>query len=565
MNSVSGKYWEEIQVEKRLIDKAKIDLNLNDIQSKLIISRNFTKDEIFLIKNNTKFNNPFIKDKDFLLACELIKESLQRNNKIMVIGDYDVDGCVSTSLMVNFLKANHAKVDYFIPDRFKDGYGMSKKLIMKLISQKKPQLIIFLDVGSNSHDAIDYAKNLKIKTLIIDHHNVNSPYPLANVFLNPKKDLNNEFNYLCTSYLTYLFIDLFLKTNNSKISLEENLIYVLLATVADVMPLRGLNLYLAKKTLKNFDLNNNFILKYLFKTFKFKRNIEIEDLSFLIAPIFNSAGRLENANQIVDLLTTNSHKQIIKILKKIIILNNKRKLIEKRSLNELNFKQIENQNGVLFIYDPNISEGIIGIIASKIKDQFNKPCIVFTKSKNVLKGSARSTPEFDIGKYINLAVKKKIINNGGGHNLAAGVSLYKSKTEIFKKFLNNFYLKNKSICRNFFISKISLSSINKNLLENINLLGPFGNLNSNPIFLIENIKIHNPVLIKNNFISCYIKSTNKTVKAISFNSINSKISLKIMSFKKPVNILVRVKENKWNNKSSIQLELIDIIETTINT
>ncbi len=565
MNSVSGKYWEEIQVEKRLIDKAKIDLNLNDIQSKLIISRNFTKDEIFLIKNNTKFNNPFIKDKDFLLACELIKESLQRNNKIMVIGDYDVDGCVSTSLMVNFLKANHAKVDYFIPDRFKDGYGMSKKLIMKLISQKKPQLIIFLDVGSNSHDAIDYAKNLKIKTLIIDHHNVNSPYPLANVFLNPKKDLNNEFNYLCTSYLTYLFIDLFLKTNNSKISLEENLIYVLLATVADVMPLRGLNLYLAKKTLKNFDLNNNFILKYLFKTFKFKRNIEIEDLSFLIAPIFNSAGRLENANQIVDLLTTNSHKQIIKILKKIIILNNKRKLIEKRSLNELDFKQIENQNGVLFIYDPNISEGIIGIIASKIKDQFNKPCIVFTKSKNVLKGSARSTPEFDIGKYINLAVEKKIINNGGGHNLAAGVSLYKSKTEIFKKFLNNFYLKNKSIYRNFFISKISLSSINKNLLENINLLGPFGNLNSNPIFLIENIKIHNPVLIKNNFISCYIKSTNKTVKAISFNSINSKISLKIMSFKKPVNILVRVKENKWNNKSSIQLELIDIIETTINT
>lgn len=565
MNSVSGKYWEEIQVEKRLIDKAKIDLNLNDIQSKLIISRNFTKDEIFLIKNTTKFNNPFIKDKDFLLACELIKESLQRNNKIMVIGDYDVDGCVSTSLMVNFLKTNHAKVDYFIPDRFKDGYGMSKKLIMKLISQKKPQLIIFLDVGSNSHDAIDYAKNLKIKTLIIDHHNVNSPYPLANVFLNPKKDLNNEFNYLCTSYLTYLFIDLFLKTNNSKISLEESLIYVLLATVADVMPLRGLNLYLAKKTLKNFDLNNNFILKYLFKTFKFKRNIEIEDLSFLIAPIFNSAGRLENANQIVDLLTTNSHKQIIKILKKIIILNNKRKLIEKRSLNELNFKQIENQNGVLFVYDPNISEGIIGIIASKIKDQFNKPCIVFTKSKNVLKGSARSTPEFDIGKYINLAVEKKIINNGGGHNLAAGVSLYKSKTEIFKKFLNNFYLKNNPIYKNFFISKISLSSINKNLLENINLLGPFGNLNSNPIFLIENIKIHNPVLIKNNFISCYIKSINKTVKAISFNSINSKISLKIMNFKKPVNILVRVKENKWNNKSSIQLELIDIIETTINT
>ena len=187
MISVSGKHWEELNIEKRLIDKISIDHNLTNIQAKLIISRNFSLEEIYSIKNSLDFKNPFLNNKDFVSACNLLKKNIDDNNEILLIGDYDVDGCVSTSLMFNFLKAEKVKVNYFIPDRFKDGYGASKDLLVKLLDKYKPQLIIFLDCGSNSHEAIKYIKNLKKNSIIIDHHNIQQPYPQTEVFINPQK------------------------------------------------------------------------------------------------------------------------------------------------------------------------------------------------------------------------------------------------------------------------------------------------------------------------------------------------------------------------------------------
>ena len=187
MISVSGKNWEEEYANKRIIEKIKIDHSLNDIQAKIILSRNYSKEEIYLIKNKIELKNPFHSTKDFLLACELLKKNLKNQNKILIIGDYDVDGCMSTSLLVNFLKEKNAKVDYFIPDRFKDGYGASKDLVIKLIKQFDPKLIIFLDCGSSSYEATKYIKTKKIQTLIIDHHTTKNPYPEVNVFINPKK------------------------------------------------------------------------------------------------------------------------------------------------------------------------------------------------------------------------------------------------------------------------------------------------------------------------------------------------------------------------------------------
>tara|TARA_B100001063_G_C16742900_1_gene545808 strand:- start:80 stop:1777 length:1698 start_codon:yes stop_codon:yes gene_type:complete len=565
MISVSGKNWEEIRVNRRLIEKVKVDYNLNDIQSKLVVSRNFSDEEILSIRNKLNFKNPFFKNKDFLLGCELLKKHIINKKKIMIVGDYDVDGCVSTSLMVNFLKKNNNDVNFYIPDRFEDGYGANKKLLIKLIPKYKPHLIIFLDCGSSSLEAIEYSRNLNIKSLIIDHHNIPHQYPSANVFINPKKELNNSYNYLCSACLTYFFIDLYISLNRLKISFKDNLIYVLLATVADVMPLRKLNRLLALNTLKDFNLNQNFIFKYLSKNLNLKKKIGIEELGYLIAPIFNSAGRLENANQIVELLTTDSINKSIKILNRICTLNTKRKLIENRTFTKLNLNKISNQKGIIFIYEPNISEGIIGILASKISEQFSRPCIVFTNSGKILKGSARSNIGFNIGNYINKALINKILINGGGHNLAAGVSLTRSKLNIFKNFLDHFYLKNNNFISNMFISKISLTTVNKNFINGINLLGPFGYQNIDPIFLIEDIKFNKPFLIKEKFISCYIKSKNKTIKAISFSHINSEISYNIINFKKNVNVLVKIKENRWNNKNSVQLEIIDIIKTTINT
>jgi len=190
MKSVSGKHWEELSINKRFIEKIKIDHDLNDIQAKLVLSRNYTKEEIFLIKNKIPLHNPFLKTKDFLSGIKILNNTIINVGKILIIGDYDVDGCVSTSLMLNFLRKNNIHPDYYIPDRFKDGYGVSEKLIKKLIKRYTPKLIIFLDCGSSSNKALNYLNLKSIKSIIIDHHNTHIPYPSSNVFINLKKNVD---------------------------------------------------------------------------------------------------------------------------------------------------------------------------------------------------------------------------------------------------------------------------------------------------------------------------------------------------------------------------------------
>src|SRR5210317_1005489 len=429
MISVSGKNWEELNINKRLVEKIKIDHGLNDIQSKIILSRNYSNEEIYLINNKIDLKNPFYNTKDFLQGCEILNKNLIRQNKIFIIGYYDVKRCMLISLLVNFLKKKSARVNFFIPDRFKDGYGANKELIKILIKQFDPDFIIFLDCGSNSYEAIKYIKTKKIERLIIDHHNTNNPYPEANVFINPKKEVEyNNFSYLCTTFLTYLFVDLYIKLNGEKkISLENELIYVLLATVADVMPIRGINKILSKQILSKFDPNENFIIKNILKYLNIKKKIELYELGYKIAPLINAAGRLGNANQIVELFTTGSNNRVLEILENICKLNDKRKLIERKILNDLEFDQFYNENNIIFIHKSYLHEGLIGIIASRIKEYFDKPCLVLTNKKNILKGSARSTTNFNIGELIQETSQLGIALSGGGHNLAAGVSLKKTK------------------------------------------------------------------------------------------------------------------------------------------
>jgi len=561
MISVSGKDWEEEYTIKRLVEKIKIDHSLNDIQAKIILSRNYSKEEIYLIKNKIDLKNPFHNTKDFLLACELLKKNLKNQNKILIIGDYDVDGCMSTSLLVNFLKEKNANIDYFIPDRFKDGYGASKDLVIKLIKQFDPKLIIFLDCGSSSYDATEYINTKKIQTLIIDHHNTKYPYPVVNVFINPKKNSEyKNYDYLCTTFLTYLFIDLYIKLTNDVFSIQNNLILVLLATVSDVMPIRGINKILSKKVLSEFDIDKNFVLKNISKKLNIKKKLELYELGYKIGPVVNAAGRLANANQIIELFTTKSSNQISEIVENICKLNDKRKSIENKILNELELEKFNDEKGIIFIYKSNLHEGLIGIIAARIKEYFNKPCFVLTNSNNILKGSARSTADFNIGELIQKLCLLGITINGGGHNLAAGVSLKKSKFNEFKNYINKIYNAKVIKVKNYYTSIISLKSINKEFAKSINLLGPFGNKNPTPIFLIQDVKFIQIKLIKNLYISCFIKKDSKIVKSISFNHLNSKISYEILNSKNNFDVLVKIKSNTWNNKSSIELEIIDLIK-----
>ena len=562
MESVSGKYWEESKINQRVFEKIKSENNFPDIINKLILLRNFNKEEIFTINNKIKLINPFFKIKDFENSYKTLKETIEKKGKILIIGDYDVDGIVSTSLFIKFLKILNYPYDFYIPDRLKDGYGASLKLIKKLI-KKKPNLVIMLDCGSNSKDSVDLLNLNGIKSIIIDHHEIYKPYPKTKNLINPKKECDYEnFNYLCSASITFFFIDYFLNKEKLKNDFNQNLIYVLLATVCDIMPLRYINRIIAKNILQNFDFNKNYFFKKLFEISKINRPLNIEDLGFLIGPMINSSGRIGNPNKAVNLLIATDNDLVDKLISELIELNKKRKVIEENIIKSLDFSKINNKNtNVIILILNSVNEGLIGILASKIKEYFNKPSIVFTQSGNYLKGSGRSTENFNMGQLIKLGIDKDIIKNGGGHNLAAGLLIDINKFNEFKDYMNLSYkkiIKDNNIKK--YVSKITLSAVNQNFYNELSLMEPFGSNNQNPVFLIENVTIVKSAIIKNKFVSCILGSKiNKSVNAISFNLINSEISKYLLNYKKEIKILAQIKQNTWNNKKTLQLNILDVV------
>jgi single-stranded-DNA-specific exonuclease len=563
MISVSGKIWTEQKVKKNLVEKFKQDYGLGDILSRLIISRSYDTSEIYGINNNQKLINIFKDDKDFDKASLILVNTINNNENICILGDYDVDGACATSLLVRFFIYINQKHFFYIPDRIEDGYGASKKLFQKLIL-KKPKLVIMVDCGSTSNDAIEYLNKHNIKSIIIDHHEINKPYPKSNVIINPKKEsFKKETSLLCAAALTYFFIEIIIQKTKSNFKISNFLIYVLLATICDVMPLRKINKIIALNTISKFKIQNNLALNYIFEQYSLKRRLTVDDLGFLIGPIINSGGRLNSSNYGVELLSTDNLEIIKDRSKKLIALNNKRKIIEQNILDKIDFEKIkkENQNVIIY-YKENLNEGLIGIIASRLKDYFNKPSIVITKSNDRLKASARSTSSYNIGYLIKSLVDNKIIDSGGGHNMAAGFTMKKINIKLLDNFIQKDFIKKNSDKDNSnnYDFEISSSFIKNKFLQDINKLGPFGNFNFLPSFLIKNLKVIKLNIIKDKHISIILKpNTGATIRAICFNCLNTKLGHYLLNYKKKINIIAQIHENNWNNKKTIQLNIKDLI------
>ena len=564
MISVSNKVWSERQIEQRIIDKVSQHYSLSPFLSKLVANRNFSDEEIYSINNKINFKNYFIKNKDFISASKIIENSIRNNEKICIFGDYDVDGSCATTLLIRFLKNINHPFFYFIPDREKDGYGPSLKTLSKLIN-KKPKLVIMVDCGSSSNKSIDFLKSKKIKSLIIDHHQIFKPFPLANEIINPNKNAEyNNFNYFCATTLTYFLIDtiLYRKIINTKFNLKSHLILVLLATVCDVMPLRGLNRIMAINVLNNISTYHYSTFKYFIKTLIINKKINIDDLGFLIGPILNSGGRLGHSDYATRLLSSNNEDEVLKISNKLVDLNEVRKEIEIKIMKKINLKEIKNKlDEVIFVYNPTFKDGLIGIIASRLKDNLNRPAFVMTSTNSLVKGSVRSILNFDVGKILRKALDQNLIISGGGHQMAGGFIIKKSKLNIFKSFLDtefNKKQKNKNLFN--FDSKLSIAAVNNSLISDINNLEPFGTGNPNPIFLFEDLKIKNVRVIKNKHVfNLFISRTGKSVSAISFNSLDNEIGSCLLNYKKEVNVVGYLKDNSWNNKKILQVVVLDLI------
>ena len=563
MISVSGKKWEQKKINQNLVDKLKQDHNFSDILSRLIISRNFDEDEIATIDNDLNLNNVFLNNNDFEQSIELLVNSINNNENICILGDYDVDGSAATSLFVKFFESIKHPFFYYIPDREKDGYGATKKLFQKLILEK-PKLIIMVDCGSTSNEAIDFLNDHKIKSLIIDHHEINKPFPKANSIINPKKDNGYiEYDYLCATTLSYFFLELLIKKIKCKIKISNYLIYVLLATVCDVMPLRKLNRLIALNALKNFNISENIPINTLFTLNNKKNKINVNDLGYLIGPILNAGGRLGKSNYATELLSSNDNNIINDRSNSLIKLNNKRKEIETLILNDIDFKKIENENkDVIIYYNPNINEGLIGIIAARLKDYFNKPSIVITTSNELLKGSARSIYQYNIGHVIKNSLDRNIIIAGGGHNMAAGFTLNKVNLKNFENYILKDF-SNSGISNNHKFSydaEVSSLAFNQEFYNDIKKLEPFGTGNYVPTFLLKDLKVIKSTTLNNKHISLILKSkTSFSIKSISFNSINTKLGEYLMNYKGNLNVLGQINENIWNNKKALQLTIRDVI------
>ena len=563
MISVSGRKWQEKVINKKSIEKIQQNEYFSETLSKLIVSRNFDEKEIHLIKNDLTLTNVFQKNPDFVKSVELVVHSIKYKENICILGDYDVDGSSASSLLVRVFKSlNHPHFCY-IPDREKDGYGASKKLFKKLIL-KKPKLLIMVDCGSTSIEAVEFLNKSNIKSLIIDHHEINKPYPKANVIINPKKDNGYlKYDYLCATSLTYFFLELLIKKIKAKINIKKYLIYVLLATVCDVMPLRKLNRQIALEAIKEFNINDNLAFKEIYHLINKNNKVSISDLGYFIGPILNAGGRIGKSEHATELLSSNDINFVKKRSFELFNLNIKRRIIESRILKDINFKELtDNKDELIIYYDANIKDGLIGIIASRLKDYFNRPSIVLTKSNNLLKGSARSINGYNIGKVIKNLLDKKIVLNGGGHNMAAGFSLNEKNFLKFKKFIKKDYLSKSILLDNsyYYDSELSSSRLSQEFFNDLKKIEPFGFGNPTPLFLFKDLKVIKYNILKEKHISCILKSRfGSSLNSICFDSINTQIGEHLQSYKKTLNVIGHINESFWNNKKFLQLVIKDLI------
>ena len=561
MMSISGKEWKEHKIPKRLIDKYSNDFEISENLSKFYLIRDFNKEDI-LIKNITDHNlNIFSKNKDFLSASEMIVDIIKNKQKTLIFGDYDVDGISSITILSSFFKYLNHPFKYVIPDRFIDGYGPNIRLLEQNL-EKKINNVIFLDCGSNSHDVISYLKTKKIKTIIVDHHIINNLYiPNSDILINPANNNQKKIdNNVCAATLTFFLIDIINKKLDSKFKLNDYLIFCLISTICDVMPLKGFNRKMLAIGFRNLIVKNKGLKKLISNNLK--KKITYQDIGFNIGPLINSSGRIAKANDVVELFLSQNDDKIEKIIYKMNNHNITRKKIEQENLELIDFKKYYSKN-VIFIYNNKFHEGIIGILATKLSKIFNKPSFIMTESHDLLKCSIRSGNNIKINKTINKLKANKLIISGGGHDEAGGFTAKKAYLFEIEDFLNNEYKTLKTKNYAYFDAFTIFPKKNSSIVNDLKSLEPFGKDNPEPIFYFKNIKSIKSKIINNRHVQNILKNkSGRSIKSISFDCVKSELGKYLLNFKKEFDLIGCIVENNWNNKKELELRVIDIIQKT---
>lgn len=566
--SLTNKIWILKKHDKdKVYELSKLN-NITLMQAKLLLNRGIDKNInnfLFPKVKNLMPNPNLIKNLD--LGTSVLLNSLSKNENIIIWGDYDVDGICSTTLLINYFKEiGYKNVTFHIPNRFEDGYGIKKQGIKKIQNLENYDLFVIVDCGSNDIEAIEYLKSLNKKIIIIDHHIVQTNPPEIEAFINIKqKSDTSDLEYLCATGLVFMFLVSFNNKfyasypNTKKIQMIKFLDIVAIATICDVMPLINLNRAFIKTGLKIMNNSQNNGLLSLMKSLNITVP-SVTDIGFSIGPCLNAPGRLSSPMLSVLLLTSIDENidNLSDLSKEIVTINTQRKLIVnyvfKQAIEQAKEKK---NNKFLLLYGNEWHEGIIGIVASKIKDIFDKPCCIVSFYNDIGKGSGRSTNYFDLGNALISA--KNFLLHYGGHKKAVGFSIQKEKINDFDKYMQEFLSDYTSQSIINIDEEISIESVSEKLYTEINQLEPFGEANPEPVFCIKNISIKNKKIFSENHFSCKIESKNKKQKdAFIFNCIGSPIYECIMNTKEEETYDIACKLLKSQKTKKIILIIIDI-------
>ncbi len=577
LNSVLGKNWISKKYNEKIVNTLKDNLSLSEILSRLIAIRNININEVNLYLNPKLKNSlpdPFIL-KDMDKSVDRVSKAIINKEKIGIFGDYDVDGATSTAILGNYFNAIGSKVSIYIPDRKTEGYGPSNNGFDKLIKEGS-NIIFTVDCGTMSFETINTYQKKNYDIIVLDHHQSELKLPNAHSIINPNRfDDKSNLNYLCAAGVCFMFLvalnsrlkklKWFEKNNITEPNLINYLDLVSLGTVCDVVPLIGLNRTIVSQGLKIINRISNPGIKTLKNICGIESNLNTYHLGYIIGPRINAGGRVGKCSHGANLLLSKNPKEVFKIASELEIYNNERKIIEKDILNKIEKNMsVNNKDSVIVLSGHNWHSGIIGIIASRLKEKFNKPTVIISVVDKIGKASARSVFGFDIGSIIINAVQQNILLKGGGHKMAGGFSIKEDNITKFKNFINKKFLKvEKGIKKSneiFFDSLISPSAVNHDFYNEINSLSPFGSGNPEPKFVIENLELIKSTIVGDKHIkSILVGQDGSVVKSVTFNAVETDLETYLFAKnRKKINIFGKLSLNEWKGKKNVEFIIDDI-------
>jgi single-stranded-DNA-specific exonuclease len=521
----------------------------------------FNKSKDFFRPQLSQLHSPWMM-KDMKLAVNRLQVAFAANEKILVYGDYDVDGTTSVASFFQFIRQIHSSVDYYIPHRYKEGYGISK-LGIDFAHENNFTLIVSLDCGTKSVELIDYAKSLGIDFIICDHHMPDDVLPNAVALLNPKQpNCTYPFKELCGCGVGFKLMQALSETLHlPNESFLQYLDLTAIAIAADIVPIIDENRILAFYGLQKINENPSTGIKALMHLSAIQNKMTISNVVFIIAPRINAAGRMDDAKKAVQLFIEKDFNTAIDIAKLLHTDNTDRKEADLQTTEEA-LHIIENSNDTLknkttVVFREHWHKGVVGIVASRLIEHYYRPTVVLTKSGDYLAGSARSVTGFNLYEAIH-ACREYLIGYGG-HFAAAGLTLHESNlkafSNAFEKIVEQTILPSQLIPEIIIDSEILLQDINLSFYNILNQMEPFGPENMRPVFVAR--KIYNTgfsKIVKEKHVKFSIQQGTTTINGIGFN-LASKFNL--MEMNRPLDVVFTIDINEWNGNSTVQVKVID--------